>query len=242
MLIVRAHGDYLSQLTSLVTLIASLRDDTIRVLILPTEKGSFQTIHTYILQVFALFAPNSRLNLSVLRIHDNIYDTYGRYLRTLCTQEWRQRVILSGVPTEFVDNRFCGVNSPLHYLLVDIAINYILRYCINCMQIIVTNADNSYSPSFFGFVKLSTEFSIVMSNMVSKGRAYNTSPDIGNIDLGAYAVSVDFLRRSKVTFLNALPMRPEPQDYHNADGHFLMRLAAKGATVVKTQAYLFFHN
>ena len=93
---------------------------------------------------------------------------------TLALLARRWRGVVGALGRHFPDSdvdRHCGVNSPLHYLIVDIAIYYIKKYCSSCQRILVTNADNHYSPLFFEFVYNSVDNGdIAMTNMLSRGR------------------------------------------------------------------------
>ncbi len=111
----------------------------------------------------------------------------------------------------------CEINSPLHYLLVDVVLYYITTYCINSKYLIVTNADNSYSLEFFNIFKKEENFvhDILASNMVWKGMIMQVSAEVGKIDLGGYGTSRPFLCKNGITFLNSYPDEVNAHHYHN---------------------------
>jgi hypothetical protein len=107
----------------------------------------------------------------------------------------------------------------------------------------ITNADNYYSPKFFAEVVTAyPDYDIVMTDMITKGNLLNVEARRARVDLGSYAVNVDFLRRTNTSFLNALPKRADAHDYHDADGHFIERLVLHRARVKHVNSILFFHN
>lgn len=241
-IIVRAHGDYSTQLVSMLFLLASLIPQyKIRVIVVPTERGSSETLRN-VLEDFYSKSQADRTQISLLTVSSEVFDRYGHALEGLCTRVWKQMMLAKGFDEWVIDHRYCAVNSPLHYLIVDMALSYIKNFCATCLQVVVTNADNSYSPLFFKYTAEAVKYDIAMVNMVSRGIAFNTTAAIGNVDLGAYAVSVGFLRRTGLSFLESLPARAEPQDFHDADGHFLTAMMRRGATMNKSQEFLFFHN
>jgi hypothetical protein len=184
-----------------------------------------------------------RLQLKVLEAPQRIYETYGNMLNgTLCSPMHNQYFLKIGYPAHDF-NRWCDVNSPLHYSLVDLALYYVTYKCPSCRQVLTTNADNSYSPDFF--LELATAYSsydIVLTDMVDRGRYFPVEPRRTQVDLGAYAVRTDFLRRTNSSFFKSLPLRPYARDYHDLDGMFIDRLVASGARVKHVKRVLFIHN
>lgn len=142
--------------------------------------------------------------VSVLSISDAIYDAHGSYLLSLCADTIKAKMSIVYTTREI--SRFCDVNSPLHYLLADAALAYVKKYSITCRYILTTNADNAYSPLFFNLTTYNTD--VILTNMIHKGKAFLTKPAVTHIDLGAYLASVNFLRRTGVSFLSSVPLRP----------------------------------
>ena len=82
----------------------------------------------------------------------------------------------------------------------------------------------------------------MMSNMLTRGNILETKPAVGGVDLGAYAVSLRFMKALNASFLNSLPRRCGPQQYHNADGHFIEFLVLNKARISKAAQFFFVHN
>ena len=184
-----------------------------------------------------------RVRSMLFEAPNELYQLYGSLLNTtLCTPHWKQ-FFRSKLVSEYEISRWCTVNSPLHYTLVDIVLYYTKFLCISCRQVIITNADNYYSPMFFHeVVKGYNDSDIVMTNMVTKGSVLTVEARRSRIDLGTYAVRVDFLRKTNTSFLNSLPMRPDAHDYHDADGYFIEKLVSHHARVKHVKWIYFFHN
>lgn len=83
---------------------------------------------------------------------------------------------------------------------------------------------------------------MIMSNMVDKGLLVRVHPARRRVDLGAFVVSVPFLRAHSLSFLNSLPVRPMANDYHDADGLFIEALTSKNASIYIDPQINFFHN
>ena len=235
MVLIRGHPGYKDQLVSLLLLLRSLKRTDIRVIVIPTERDTYTTLYSHLQQAGML---HGQPTVSVLSINGAVYDTHASYLESLCTDTLKAEMALVHPQGEI--NRFCEVNSPLHYLLVDAALVYVKKYCVSCRYLLTTNADNAYSPLFFALTANNSD--VIMANMISKGSAVVTKAKIAYVDLGSYLASVDFLRRTGVTFLSSVPARPSARNFHDADGHFITALIDKGAQVVKVDEYLFFHN
>ena len=235
MILIRTHPGYKDQLVSLLLLLRSLKRTDIRVIVIPTERDAYATLYSHLQQAGML---HGQPTVSVLSISGAIYDAHESYLQSLCTDALKAEMALVYPLSQI--NRFCDVNSPLHYLLVDAALVYVKKYCVSCRYLLTTNADNGYSPLFFALTAHNSD--VIMANMITKGSPFVTKAKIAHVDLGSYLASVDFLRRTGVTFLSSVPARPSAKNYHDADGHFITALVEKGAKVVKVDEYLFFHN
>lgn len=132
-----------------------------------------------------------RIFVSIVEFPLSFYHKYGIFLTSLCTDQWKNTAMRFGIYGQHNIERFCNVNSPLHYLLVDILLHYVVTSLPSCKWIITTNADNFYSPGFFKIIAETDHalYDIVMVNMVSRGVFYETTPNVGSVDLGAYAVN-----------------------------------------------------
>ena len=234
-ILIRAHSGYLGNLNMMLEFIATLPNaaDT-SVIVLPTEFAAYEQLREVSLR------NADKVHNHLIYIPKEIYTEFEPYLASICTDEYSRHMNRRGrggaIP------RYCGINSPVHYLLVDIALHAVKSSSSAGSKLVVTNADNFYSPRFFNYVFKHSGADVFMVNMVSKGRIFDTKPVIGQVDLGAYATSLDFLKKHDVYFLNSLPPRVLPHDYHDADGHFLRSIITKGGNLVKTAEYLFFHN
>ena len=254
--VVRCHAGYARQLLAMIYFFRNLKsiyDLNFLLLVIPTEKDSYnvlaETIHKdkeiYLKSVLrkGKGLRTENLRISLLFIPDIIYNLYGNYLaRVLCTSDWKEmRWNQFG---KLRISRFCDVNSPLHYLLVDIAVYYVKTYCVKAQQLIVTNADNAYSSLYFDTIWRKTSTAdVIMTNMLNKGAFYDVKPLRSRVDLGAYAVNIAFLRdNDDVTFLGILPERAEANDYHDCDGYYIQTLVANGARCWTFNATLYIHH
>ena len=238
-IIIRSHEMYALKLCSMIRFFQSLNlPYRLRVIIAPTHAGTYEKL----VKVVKRYRKNTSLQVDILEVPEIFYQNHSTFLPSICTAEWKASMLKNNYDEKQV-GRFCGIDSPTHYLIVDVIIYMLKNQCTSCSQVIVTNADNAYSPLFFDYI--TTNHSIVdvaMTNMITKGKRLDVRADVGKIDLGSYAVSLDFLRKTGVTFLNSLPARAAPQHYHDADGHYIRKLREKGARMIKSEGYLFFHN
>ena len=151
--------------------------------------------------------------------------------------------------------RFCEINSPMHYFLTDRALDTALRICMQCVGVIITNADNFYAPTFlstlahllssfrpFTRVPGYARYDILLTDMVNKGEPVTVETSLGMMDLGGALICATLLRSSNIRFLYSLPVPTEPQHYHNADFHFIEKLLAYGARHYVEHQILFNHN
>jgi hypothetical protein len=243
-IIVRTHSSYAVQLMTLILMLEAMNIQEINLLmiIIPTDYESITVIKKSLDDLTLLKSMGFRVNTKVFEAPKSLYDKYGALINKLCTPGWKERFLEMTYKPSDVD-RFCNINSPLHYTLVDIALHYVKVNCPTCRMVLTTNADNYYSSRFFtNVIKSFPEYDVVMSNMISKGEPYTVELRRGRIDLGSYAVSVDFLRKTNTQFLNSIPIRSQARDYHDADGHFIERLVAYKARVKHINETYFFHN
>jgi hypothetical protein len=243
-IIIRAHAGYSSQLLSFLWMlegISEARTHSILAIIVPTEKGSMEILKKLLAISFTPF--QSKVTAVPFDVPDKLIDQYSPYLETLCSEKWKHEMISTKQHSAHDVSRHCEVNSPLHYLLVDIALHYLKKSCASCRRLIVTNADNYYSPKFFSAIASSTNdnVDVLMTNMITRGYVFPVKPEKGKIDLGAYSVSFDFIRRTGSSFLTSIPSHPQANDYHDADGHFLVNLLRYGARTSLLDEYLFYH-
>jgi len=242
-LVIRAHCDYADHLISMLWSIQSIQfGSSLRIIIIPTEQGCRKVLEKKIIQGGIYF---TSLKTNLLDIPDWMYEQSTVYFRNLCS-DFLQSPLSNQYNADDKD-RFCTINSALHYLLVDIVIEYLKHSCTDCKSLVVTNADNYHAPAYFNkLLKASFDreyqFDITMTNMVWKGSAQYVQPHRGQADLGTFFVSLPFLRRTGINFLNALPSNPTVHDYHDADGIFIDELFFQRGRVKIDEDFLFAHN
>lgn len=248
-IVVRSHSSYCKELMALLWSFEAQRliyQSRILVLVVPTEKNSAGPLK----KMLANHWPHSRstnIRVVLMDFPGWVYDQYGSELAILCSS--RLKHLLDESFSQADISRHCNVNSPLHYLLVDIALYYVLNKCQTCKQIMVTNADNHYSAQFLNNTLRIMEnprgkfnFDVVMTNMVSRGQLLYVKAQRRHVDLGAYIVRTEFLAKHGISFLGALPERPQANDYHDADGYFIEQLRSAGARIHISQEFFFFHD
>ena len=248
-IIVRAHSSYSLQLITLLWMLessAAVQFKHVRVFVVPTDQDSVaalrDTLHEHWNADTNKTSSIKHVRVSVMEFPAWLYLEYGSYLASICRSDFKTSALRMYSMHEV--SRFCDVNSPLHYLLCDLTLHYIASFVTSCKWIITTNADNFYSAGFFENLATTntSEHDIMMSNMLTRGTVLETQPSVGGVDLGAYAVSTTFLNKCKASFLNSLPSRSGPRQYHNADGHFIENLVSKNARIKKTKGHFFIHN
>jgi hypothetical protein len=214
------------------------------VIVIPTEFDSIEAIRADLADMPLLMKQkNFRITLKVFEASFELYAKHAAKLAPLCTPAWRS-VYLTKHP-EWAVQRYCTINSALHYTLCDVVLYYIQTHCPTCKYVLTTNADNSYSPEFFNKILQQNNppnFDVAMTNMVNKGHMLTVKAVRFYVDLGSYIVSVPFLRRTGISFLNSLPQHADASDYHDADGHFIDRLVYYKARIAYVSETLFFHN
>jgi len=148
-------------------------------------------------------------------------------------------------------DRYCTVNSPLHYYMADIALNILVSSCPSCIGLFITNADNTYAPTFVSktvsflstpaTAKNNSFYEVVLVDMVHLGQPFKVGPHRGQMDLGCGMISFSFFNGSGSRFIPSLPNPPLPQDYHDADYWFVKSLLDKGARPHVISETLFNH-
>lgn len=247
---IRAHAGYVNQLVSFLWSLEAAQShlaQQIVVLVIPTDYPSVELLQRSLKTEW--FSTSIKdVQVIFLDFPAWIYEEYGHELDTLCATPYRQMLMTKHKELEV--RRHCGVNSPLHYLLVDVALHHVLHRCRACKQLLVTNADNHYSKDFLNFTidlmynstSNAVLHDVVMTYMVTKGNLIHSRAKRGNADLGCFIVNVNFLKHTHVTFLNSLPYRSQASDYHDADGYFIGKLRRSGAVIYVYKAFFFFHD
>ena len=241
--IVRAHKDYGSLLLSLLWSLHGQRryEGGILFLVVPTEYDQESTLEILINKFF----PNdfsTKVHVKVLNIEKERYELYSTLLSSLCTKEWKELEISQGFPEDHLE-RVCTVNSPLHYHITDIALEYTLQSCLSCNYIVITNADNTYSPNFlFSTISLLNQYDIVITDMLHMDTYVHAAPRLSQMDLGGVIFQSKYLKSAGYTFVTALPQPPEPHHYHDADYFFIKKLMGLGAHISVLHKVLFVHN
>lgn len=142
---------------------------------------------------------------------------------------------------------YCTINSPLHYFVTDAALGQARKECIFCEYLLVTNADNCYSPDFF--FKTSEQLrkshsDVVLTNMLHRGQPIETAVASGAMDLGCVLAKFSiFTGPQQLDFTGLLPENAEPQDWHDADFwmvHSLQNIHMRKVTFLRET--LFLHN
>lgn len=247
--IIRSHIGFGYKLISMLASMKAIAGVRLRALIVCTESDScpalraLLTTHKFIddSDQASWSSVWSGLRISLLDIPESVFTIYGPYLKSICTEPAMRLGNLS--TNSNATRRSCTVNSPLHYLLVDAVLSYVKEYCMSCRMVVVTNADNTYSSSFFTEVMaLSTAYDLVLTNTLNRGQVLEVRSKRCHVDLGSFATSVRFLRETGITFMTSLPLRPLPQDYHDLDGLFVENLQYNFARISTIKSILFSHN
>ena len=243
--IIRAHAGYRLQLMSMLYALDSVcvnSNLTLSAIVLPLDCVA----RTLFKKILLDFRP-SKLVFSLVQLADNIYTFFDTELSVLCNGVYFDALLRSNIPHHV--QRFCGINSPLHYALVDLVLAELTSQKDGpASHVLVTNADNMYSARFFEnlakeLANSSVAADYLYSGMVWKGQHFPVKPAIHGLDLGGYVVSLAFLRKNlHISFLNSIPDAPSARDYHDADGHFINQLNANGARHKMFGALDYFHE
>lgn len=245
-IVVRSHAAYSIQLLSLLWCLES-QDfyGNLFVLVLPTEYESIDKLKEIIESEWYNGHRHAKRKITValLTPSKSLYDNNCCLIESICTKEWRDKKLSENWPAHALD-RYCSVNSPLHYALTDFAVTSLSYLCLSCLALLVTNADNLYAPSFLSktFKLIEEEHvDVAMTNMLHMGQVVEVQPQIMKMDLGTVLISLRFMRVQNLTFLTVLPSPTEPQHYHDADFWLVGGLVDRGAKVHVVREVLFNH-
>ena len=258
-IIVRAHENYAHQLMALIWMFESQNyPGDIFILVIPTEYESIEYLSKLLSQnwkdVDAATWRRKGVFIKILNLPRSYYERYCCLLTSLCTDEWRKRKMKENF-SERTLRRYCEINSPMHYFLTDIAVDAVLHICNECAGLVITNADNFYSPTYlaktahmlssfrpFIFSSSEPQYDIILTDMVHLGQPVTTEASLGKMDLGGVLLSVPLIHSSKIRFLTSLPIPTEPQHYHDADFHFVKKLLEYGGKHIVVHQTLYTHN
>ena len=248
--LIRSHLGYLHHtLSMLYNFEAQLSSQnkssapTVFVGIIPLEVGIWQEIDE---SVQKRFVGGRKVTVRTLPFPSWVYKDYANELKVLCNDSYLQR--LKDEHSAYDISRYCGIDSPKHYFLVDVAMEWLRRQCRSCGFLLVTNGDNIYSYQFFpqvaGSALASNQSDIIYFDYVHKNAAQNNAMlQRSSTDLGAYLVRFDLIKLHNLTFLGALPDRVTAGHYHDADGHFIESALKMGdINFTKISKLLYYHE
>ena len=256
--IIRVHLPYVRSLFNLLWCLEAQQSSfEIYALILPTEHSSIKPLKKRLMLEWknSNNGLKKKVTAQILELPERYYVDNCCLLDKICTREWRERLLKGGYPPGHLD-RHCTINSPLHYTLVDNALDMITSSCSQCIGLFVTNADNSYAPTFIQRTvpylssyssmdefrtKNDTMYEMVLVDMVYYGKAFSVAPKRAQMDLGCVMISFKFFNATRTRFLSSLPVPAEPQDYHDADYWIMHHLLNVGARVQIVHELLFSH-
>ena len=172
--IVRVHSAYCNELLGFLHMINHLVAQYFGnslVLVLPTEvaengnRDLEAAVSSFISSKLEIF-----IEVRILKFPPWVYESRRSYLAdNLCSETWKKWTREIKMYTDGQLSRFCDVNSPLHYLMVDITLAILKKKC-NAQWLIVTNADNYYSPQFFKRLhEVPISVDVFITNMVHQG-------------------------------------------------------------------------
>ena len=242
--IIRSHIGYSYQLVSLIYSLNSQVNYSGKILcaIVPTEHSDVAPLTGFLKRAI----PEDILDkvfFTVLKFSKATYQKYSDILPVLCTKE-RKEMLIRKIGIKPSDMELvCSINCPLHYHITDLSIRYVLHSCPSCQYMVVTNGDNSYSPSFLSLTTaMLSENHAVVTDMVHQDRYYSVRLMLAEMDLGGLVIRTDVMKSANLSFINAMPPDAEAHIYHAADFHFVNRLKALGLNVVILHKVLFTHN
>ena len=255
--LIRAHDSYAIKLINLLwCLEAQDYPFEIYALILPTEYNSIKTLKRRLNLDWknSIEGHKKKVTAQLLDLTERHYLDHCCELDKICTAEWRKRKLKERWSSDSLQ-RYCSANNPLHYYLADIALGILLSSCSTCNGLFITNADNSYAPSFISrtvtYLSPSAEmnvsrkndslYELVLVDMLSNGKSLHVVPRLSKMDLGCVMISFSFLNNTQSKFLSSLPVPAEPQDYHNADYWFVRHMMNLGARLHVIHEVLFNH-
>lgn len=242
--IIRSHERYVKHLMSLLwALDAQTVADGLYVIVAPTEYDSIEPIEKMLQQSWTDLP---HVSVRVLKIDKHQYDDNCCVLEKICTPLWRRGKLFRNWSTEALDT-YCTVNSPLHYFVTDRALDQVRRECMFCEFLLVTNADNYYSPDFLlktSHLLTTSRTDLVMTDMLHRGQKIETKVESGYMDLGCVLSRFGiFLGAKNLDFTSLLPENAEPQDWHDADFWLVYHLMNKhGKRLSYIRETMFVHN
>ena len=255
--LIRAHDSYALHLINLLwCLDAQDYQFDIYALIIPTEYNSIEPLKRRLLLDWRnpVEGNKKKVTAQLLELAEHRYIDQCCVLDKICSAEWRTRKLNEGWKADTLA-RYCTIDSPLHYYLADIALGVLLSSCSTCNGLFITNADNSYAPSFISrtatYLSPSAEtnvsrkndslYELVLVDMLHLGKAFSVAPKRAQMDLGCVMISFKFFNATRTRFLSSLPVPAEPQDYHDADYWIMHHLLNVGARVQIVHELLFSH-
>jgi len=200
-----------------------------------------------------------RIVHDIASIPKDYYDEKATILRSKCNPQYIE-YLKSNFPHIDAPSRakVCRVDCPTHYHVTDIAIHLLMRKHKDLRYLLVTNADNYYSPEFFddaitmmNFDEKNggTDFDVVLTDMVhgKNKRKRSVRPIKGHLDLGCALLRIDFLLYHNMTsFIDTLHQSKgselSPLDYFEADGLFIEEARRLGARVGFVRKLNFVHG
>ncbi|CAM9144576.1 unnamed protein product, partial [Ectocarpus fasciculatus] len=166
--------------------------------------------------------------------------------KVLCTPSWREEKQLLHWKKERLD-RYCDIDSPLHYFVTDSALAQARNECTSCEYLLVTNADNYYYPGFLSKASkllIRDQADIVLTDFLHRGEPMVAKVVNGHMDLGCVLTRFSiFTDAQQLDFTSLLPENAEPQDWHDADFWMVVSLQRRhNRTVTFLKEMLFIHN
>ncbi len=146
----------------------------------------------------------------------------------------------------------CAGNNLMHYVLTDLALQYVVDSCHNnCDQklLVVTNGDNSYKVSFadkvMHYMRVDPSLDALMVNYLERGKEVVRAGLGGNsMDLGCMVFRISALQRLKAGFLTPHKdlVNAWPHHYYGADNMFMKYIhEQRGAKIGFLPEILFMH-
>ncbi|KAF5826724.1 hypothetical protein DUNSADRAFT_2261 [Dunaliella salina] len=174
--IIRAHKLYFHQLMSFLHSLAANPSKGILALVIAMDASS-QPMLQRAISTFSLIYTATPLMAHVLEFPLWLYEEYGQTINLICSPLRVNELRGMGYLEQHIA-RFCGVNSPLHYVLTDLALLYTVNFIPSNKFVLVSNADNSYSPLFFSaLLSEGGRHDIVSTNTILKGNILYVRPE-----------------------------------------------------------------
>lgn len=181
---------------------------------------------------------------NIWRLTTSLCIHVSEVLATLCTETWRRDRLAGGWPSSALD-RYCSVNSPVHYHLTDLGVDCLLRLAPHTPALVVTNADNAYLPGFSAAARACLRgegagqcgqaggVDVALVHMLHRAQPMQVRPDLGRMDLGCAAIRTSALFSQaqsqfqtdrplkRLTFADSLPSPTAPENWHDAGSAFV---------------------